>query len=166
MLNKVYSATEIREKLASDDRWLVRGILAVYARQTADEKSSLTTKHHNGIGFNGRDAGILSSFARQILSWKAVENPRYPQPLSSKQLACARHKMLKYSAQLARIAEENNVDMQGYGSAADVKRSEVVEDAVMDEYDEAEAENRAERAAIMCVENYSELEAYDGELTW
>jgi hypothetical protein len=152
-MTKVYDAATIREKLVSNDKWLVRGILAVYARQTADEKSAQMTKHHNGVGFNGRDAVILSSFAKQILSWQATENPRYNQPLSPKQFALARRAMPKYAGQLARIAEENNP----------------VEDEVWENdpvQAELEAEAEAERAAIMDVERCSELEAYDGELTW
>ena len=125
-MTKVYDAIEIREKLKTNDKWLVRGILAIYARQTADERSSQTTKYTNGVGFNGRDAAILSSFAKQILSWQATENPRYPSPLSPKQFELARRSMSKYAGQLARIAEENKV--------------------------EAEVEAAAERAAIMAVE--------------
>jgi hypothetical protein len=152
IMTKVYDATEIRNKLITNDKWLIRGILAVYARQTADEKSSLTTKHHNGVGFNGRDAAILSSFAKQILSWEATEDPRYPQPLSPKQFGYARRAMLKYAGQLARIAEENNP---------------VEDDMVQDEFEaEGQAEMEAERAAIMAVERMSELEKYEGELTW
>ena len=142
--NKVYDATEIRAKLVSNDKWLVRGILAIYARQTADEKSSQTTKHHNGVGFNGRDAAILSSFAKQILSWQATENPRYPQPLSPKQFALARRSMPKYAGQLARIAEENNPvedEMKPTNDGIDVQA-----------WDEMQAELDAEREAIMAVE--------------
>jgi hypothetical protein len=113
------------------------------------------TKHHNGVGFNGRDAAILSSFAKQIMSWEATSNPRYPQPLSPKQFDLARRMMPKYAGQLARIAEENNP----------------VED--QEDYAMARAEMAVERAAIVDAgrfnefdEYVSELEEYDGEFTW
>lgn len=87
--------------------WVVRGLEAIYERQTADEKEAEATSHHNGVGFNGIDAAILSSFAKQVKAWKAKpEGARYPRPLSEKQLALARKKMKKYAGQLARIAEE------------------------------------------------------------
>ena len=96
----------IREKLATDNRWLVRGIVAIYERQTFDEQQSLQTSHDNGVGFNGVDANIMSSFAQQIQRWEKMDpTRRYPNPLSDKQLAIARKKMGKYAKQLAAIAE-------------------------------------------------------------
>lgn len=140
----------------SNDKWLVRGILAIYACQTADERSSQTTKHHNGVGFNGTDANIMSSFARQIQSWQATENPRYPSPLSPKQLGLARKKMSKYAGQLARIASENN--------PVNDKVQEVDHLAnVMQIRAEVEAEAQEEREAIMAVERG---EYDDVELDW
>jgi len=153
-MTKVYDATEIREKLVSNDKWLVRGILAIYERQTADEKSSQTTKHTNGVGFNGRDAAILSSFAKQILSWQATSNPRFRQPLSSKQFELARRMMSKYAAQLARIAEENNSvedEVQPSDSGIDVAA-----------WGEMRAEADFEREAIMAVERGD----YDDGVSW
>lgn len=93
----MYTAEMIREKLLTDPRWLRRAIVAIWQRQTADEQSALTTKYHNGVGFNGRDAGILSSFAEQITRGRT---------LSAKQVAVARKLMPKYSRQLASIANE------------------------------------------------------------
>lgn len=92
---KAWTAEEIREKVATDDQWLVRGLVAIYNRQTEDEKIVEGTKHQNGIGFNGVDAGILSSFAQQYQTkgW-----------LSQKQKDLARKKMGKYVGQLFKIA--------------------------------------------------------------
>ena len=98
----------IKHNLANSTQWLLRGILAIYSRQTSDEKSAQMTKHHNEIGFNGLDSGILSSFAEQIMRWEAME-PRfrkYDCPLSPKQLQIAQKKMSKYAGQLLLIAME------------------------------------------------------------
>ena len=95
MTMKTWTADEIRANLATSDTWLKRAIVAIYNKQTDDEKSSGNTHHNNGIGFNGADAFILSSFAEQI---KARGT------LSPKQTAMARTKMGKYAGQLARIA--------------------------------------------------------------
>ena len=94
-MGKKWTKDEIRKNLETDDRWLYRGILAIYAKQTEDEQASNSTEHSNGMGFNGMDADFMSSVAQQVqhLGW-----------LSPKQREIARKKMLKYSGQLARIA--------------------------------------------------------------
>ena len=92
-----YKKEFIKDKIANDDKWLVRGLLAIYAGQTEDEKVSEATLEDNGIGFNGVDAEILTRFAEwyEEKGW-----------LSGKQLALTRKKMLKYAGQLAKIANE------------------------------------------------------------
>jgi hypothetical protein len=62
----------IKEKLLTDDRWLVRGILAIYNLQTDQEKAAEATLKHNGVGFNGCDAYILSSFAKQLQAGRTL----------------------------------------------------------------------------------------------
>lgn len=92
-----YTKEFIKEKILTDYRWLARGISAIYAHQTADEKAIGTTAHDNGIGFNGVDAFILSSFAQQIAKGRT---------LSPKQIEIARKKMAKYAGQLSKIANQ------------------------------------------------------------
>ena len=87
----------IKEKIAANNVWLARGVVAIWNKQTEDERYSGQTTHDNGIGFNGADAEILSSFAMQYVS-KGY--------LSPKQFDIARKKMLKYSGQLAKIANK------------------------------------------------------------
>lgn len=87
----------IKEKLLTDNRWLYRGILAIYEKQTYEEKNAGNTIIDNGIGFNGADAFILSSFAKQLNQGRI---------LSVKQLAIARKRMPKYAGQLLKIAKE------------------------------------------------------------
>ncbi len=87
----------IKEKLLSDNRWLVRGILAIYHKQTYEEQTADATLKDNGVGFNGVDAFILSSFAKQLKQGRT---------LSMKQLLIARRKMPKYAGQLLQIAKE------------------------------------------------------------
>lgn len=81
----------IAHMLGTNPAWAMRAITVLYAFQTADEQVSGSTKEHNGAGFNGTDAFILSSFAEQIAKgWK----------LSQKQLAIAFKKLPKYSRQI------------------------------------------------------------------
>lgn len=107
---KIAQAKEmVRHNLANSDRWLVRGLLAIYARQTADEKNSQHTKYDNDIGFNAVDAPLLSSFAKQVKKWENTPEiaRKYRSPLSPKQLYRARVKMAKYSGQLVMIAKSS-----------------------------------------------------------
>lgn len=97
--DKTYNKEIIKNRLLTDNAWLYRGILAIYQHQTLDEKLDGITKEDNGIGFNGADAIILSSFAQQLILKKY---------LTDKQCAIARKKMLKYSGQLLNIIKSKS----------------------------------------------------------
>jgi hypothetical protein len=92
---KVWTKEEIRGLLEANDEMVKRSLLAIYALQTEDEKDTESTKHHNSVGFNGLDSEILSSFSKQLLT-KGY--------LSPKQMTLSRRKILKYSKQLADVA--------------------------------------------------------------
>lgn len=98
MITKV----EIAEKLRTDNRWLERGILAIYKYQTEYEKNRGTTIEDNGVGFNGCDGEFLSSLAIWMGKSYNPEGSR----LTPKQAAVARRKMIKYAGQLERIAND------------------------------------------------------------
>lgn len=93
----VWTKETIREKIATDSRMVERSLLVLYRNQTADEQLSLTTSHENGVGFNGTDAFILSSFAEFIGKRKNVPEGKR---LTEKQLVIARKKLPKYAGQL------------------------------------------------------------------
>lgn len=104
---KVWTADEIKTNLQQNDWWVVRAVKSLFLKgQTADEQQSEDTKHLNNIGFNGADAAILSSFAKQIIEHEQQDRPRYRFPLSPKQLGMARTRVIKYSRQLAALANE------------------------------------------------------------
>lgn len=81
----------IKNQLATNPAWAARAIVKLHQMQTFDEQNSQTTKESNGVGFNGTDATILSSFADQINKGRT---------LSPKQLAIAFKKLPKYSRQV------------------------------------------------------------------
>ena len=95
MGTKKRTKDEIREGLNTKLPWLLRGVVAIYERQTSDEQKSGETRHHNKMGFSALDAPFLSSIAEQI---KAGRN------LSQKQIESARRCMGKYAGQLTSIA--------------------------------------------------------------
>ncbi len=98
-MEKVWTVEEIKEKLESGNRkWIERSVVAIFEKnQTFDERSMEHTKYRNGIGFNGCDANILSSFAKQIIRGRH---------LSDKQFNIACKKIPKYAKQLCTIANK------------------------------------------------------------
>ena len=90
-----HEVARIRGKVQTNPNWAIRGMLAIYKFQTADEKHLRETVHNNKVGFNGVDAEILSSFSQQVIAGRAM---------SRKQMAIIFRKMGKYAGQLYRIA--------------------------------------------------------------
>lgn len=86
----------IRQQLQTNDNWVMRALVSIWNKQTEDEKQVKDTKHHNGVGFNGRDAEFLSSLAERVNAGHA---------LSFRQMAAVRKSIVKYSGQLRRIAD-------------------------------------------------------------
>lgn len=103
--NEILAATKanairmIKSNLEINDKWVLRAVLAIYANQTHAEQNTESTQVDNGIGFNGLDAQILSSFAKQIIDFENGKS-RYMSPLSPKQMGIARRKITKYAGQL------------------------------------------------------------------
>ena len=103
---KISSAvtTYVKNQLSTNPAWAQRAIVKLWQRQTADEQAAQTTGHDNGVGFNGTDAFILSSFAEQINKGRT---------LSPKQLAIAFRKLPKYSKQIiSEIPAEKLVEIE------------------------------------------------------
>jgi hypothetical protein len=87
----------IRHLLLTNDRAVERAMVAIYKRQTADEKATDDTKHVNGRGFNCCHAKRGSYFARWVLSGRR---------LSGWHLETARKMALRYTRQLAEVANK------------------------------------------------------------
>lgn len=86
--------------IRTNDDQLGRALVALYNRQTEDEKETSNTNERNGAGFNGVDAPFLSSLAEQYL------RRGY---LTEKQVNAARKTIKKYIGQLTDIANEREV---------------------------------------------------------
>lgn len=91
------SKSIIVEKMHTNQKWLEAGILAIFKRQTEDEKATESTNNDNGRGFTGCDAKFGSSLAKKLLAGY---------PLSVKQTIAARKMMKKYAGQLLKVAKE------------------------------------------------------------
>ena len=91
MAESIWTREKVLALLDRNDKAVWRAVHRIYQNQTSDEQDSEATIKQNGVGFNGSDAGILSSFA------KFYERTGY---LSPKQTALARKKVRKYVGQL------------------------------------------------------------------
>lgn len=89
--------SEIVAKLSSNNIWVERAIVALFKRQTEDEKNMGATVHLNSVGFNACDANVGSYMAKYVMSGRN---------LSGKWLEKARKMAIKYRKQLQAIANE------------------------------------------------------------
>lgn len=92
---RIWTEDEIKNLIQTNDKVLYGALKKIYAEQTSDEQATGETNHQNGVGFNGVDAPILSSFA-EFLNRTGFLTP--------KQKAIARKKLVKYNRQLTRLA--------------------------------------------------------------
>jgi len=76
---------------------VVRGLQAIFARQTADEQSDGTTRHRNARGFAANDAEVLSDIAKKL--------PRYNNRMTPRQTAFVRTRLKRYWRQLLEEVE-------------------------------------------------------------
>lgn len=92
---KVWTKDEIKDLMTRRNDCLYTFLIKVYEQQTAEEQAIGETRENNGMGFNGLDADILSSFARFYLQRGY---------LTEKQTALCRKKMMKYANQITKLA--------------------------------------------------------------
>lgn len=92
---RVWTEEEIKNLIQINDKVLYGALRKLYAEQTADEQRDGETKYNNGVGFNGADSKIMSSFA-EFLNRTGFLTP--------KQKAVARRKLVKYNKQLTKLA--------------------------------------------------------------
>lgn len=98
-----HTKESINALMQKSPKFLERCITKIYERQTKAEQSMEATLEHNGVGFNGCDAGFLSSLAMWIQ--KKSQKPE-GERLTFGQQAGALRAMKKYAGQLARISNE------------------------------------------------------------
>lgn len=107
MTKKIWTPEAIREKIVTDNRMVERSIVKLFEYQTAAEQATEQTQDHNGVGFNGVDASILSSFAKQIIHQMHSGVRPEGRRLSERQLVIARKKLMKYARQLAGLVNKD-----------------------------------------------------------
>lgn len=84
----------IEAGLRDDMEFAKKCLLALYSKQTREEKNNLATLEDNNEGFTHADAPVLSAYAIGILKGKDI-SPGY--------LVDVQHRMFKYIKQLEKI---------------------------------------------------------------
>ncbi len=93
----------VRQQLRTNAKWAQRALLVIHAQQTVEEQIAERTTKANGYGFGANDAEILTSFAKQVLTWKAEVIHKYPAALSPRQNALLFKRIGKYARQLIEL---------------------------------------------------------------
>lgn len=87
---------ELQALLLASDKALERAIIRIWEQQTYSEQEAGMAIIADGVGFNKRDAPLMSKYARQLL---------YTGELTAYQKKKARSIMPKYWKQLMRISK-------------------------------------------------------------
>lgn len=109
----MWTKESIQRLLATNDLAVERAVVAIYNRQTGDEKRDSDTKHDNNVGFRANHAPTLSFYARIILKgWEAdrLAGRQRGLHLNPQKLERARCFVMHYHRQLVDIA--NNREKQ------------------------------------------------------
>lgn len=98
-----WTRESIEALLASNPLAVYRAVLAIYARQTAEEKAKSHTLEANGVGFGGADAVFFSKVAKRLLAGEAIPADEFPE---------IHRRIRRYSKQLLGIALAASVEKQ------------------------------------------------------
>jgi hypothetical protein len=99
----MFTKDNIIDKLKNDSRWMERGVIVLYHRQTEDEKKIKETKVSNNRGFNSSDCRYLTWVAEWLLTDKSNH-------LNEKHKARVSKMLPKYWGQILSIIKENGND--------------------------------------------------------
>lgn len=98
--NKQDLIKALRNQLERNVSVAAKACTRIFEYQTAAEQETESTRFYNGVGFTGSDAGILSSFAKQINRGRQ---------LSEKQNYILKKRMPKYAGQLVKQSIEKGL---------------------------------------------------------
>jgi hypothetical protein len=102
------------DKLKKDPRWALRALEIVSANQTDGEYQTEQTKLVNGIGFNGKDAKMLTSMAKFYVNrkkWAKDHNQDVKNVRLTPNQMVALHKMIfKYWKQIVNSSDQSRLN--------------------------------------------------------
>ena len=97
-MEKKWTKKQIKARLMVNNDWVERGIVAIYNKQTEEEKEIEDTFKLNGVGFSSAHVRLGSYLARWILKGNH---------LSGTFIEKGRSLILHYTDQLTNIANAN-----------------------------------------------------------
>lgn len=106
---KQWTEDEVVSLLEGDDLAVERALVALYDRQTRDEKRASDTRHDNQRGFSAAHAATGSFYARLVLKGWKQDGHRKNTHLFPRKLARARSMVLRYRRQLVDVANRATV---------------------------------------------------------
>ena len=95
-----YTKEQVKDLLATDLKWMERGVIVLYERQTEDEQKSGQTQVYNNRGFNGTDSRYMTWVAKWLLEHKSHH-------LNEKHRAKVAKSLPKYWGQIMEIIKSN-----------------------------------------------------------
>jgi hypothetical protein len=95
---KEWKVEEIKTLLQTNDTMVCRSLVQLYNQQDDYEKAIGETTERNGVGFNGVDSPYMSSCAKFYME-KGFLSPR--------QMGFVRNKIMKYSKQITKLANQH-----------------------------------------------------------
>jgi hypothetical protein len=100
----MWTKDSIQHLLATNDLAVERAVVAIWHRQTQDEKRDSRTKHDNKRGYRKNHDSTCSKFAHIILKGWNEQDGKKRVHLYSNNLERAREIMMQYHRQLCEIA--------------------------------------------------------------
>lgn len=114
----MWTKERIQHLLNTNDLAVERAIVAIYDRQTQDEKADSRTKHDNSRGFRSNHAVTGSYYARIILKGWKQPNGKQQVHLNPVKLEKARAIAMQYHRQLCEVANQKGTS----GPRTDIPR--------------------------------------------
>ena len=121
------TGTDIVEMLRTNDKAVARALVVLYERQTADEKATENTRHHNNQGFRPCHARMGTSMAKfylargyltpkQIAYWRKEGKEGMRLSIYWRQLLDAAHKKAAAKAAMDKVLEQNRIANETVGA--------------------------------------------------
>lgn len=110
---KIWTREEIESILSRSDTAVLRAIIAIYEKQTADEQYAKSTRDVNRVGFSGPDVSRGSFHAEYLIKFPDWSSPYVKEKILPHWKEISKNnkmRIMKYAKQLANIATNKAID--------------------------------------------------------
>lgn len=116
----------VQRKLRTDAAWAKKALFRIYNRQTENEKKLRETNEHNGVGFNGCHAFILTELVNHYNKNKFF---------SSKQMRIVFKLISKYHRQIIEIADNEKLNREYLNDPTNLQTKLDFKNSIIDDLD-------------------------------